>query len=832
MNWVLFRNSLLVSGLATLLSAAFGLMAAFWLAGRETRQRAWWMAAAIAALALPPFVVTNCWMHYLGNGGLWRNWLPLNIYSLGGTIWVLALLTWPITMLAVLGAWRRLEPSQLESDMALTGGALARGLLLPLARGALTQVAVLTFVLALNNFAVPALLQVKVFPAEAWVDFNTTFNSLGALETSWPMILVPILLLIWFRKREVAWPQMESPVPAKLFRQQLGKTWSGSCGIGTAMLLLISVGLPLLQLATTQRTWSELPSAATTGLVAIWNSFALAAAAATLCVVLGLIGWRWPVGLALWVPFFVPGVLLGIGLIVVFNRPIFAAFYQSVGIVILAFGIRYLALGWNGVARAMRMTDRDLTDVARLDGASRWQMLRHVQWPQISPQAAAVWYIIFLLCLWDVESIVLIMPPGGETMAVRIFNFLHYGHNPQVDALCLLLLVLAVAPMVIWSAGRWIVKWSAECGVRSAESKNRMAMLLVIFGALFLTSCSQESSTGRTLDSKLFSAVEVIGTRGAGVGQFNKPRSLAIDHEDNLYVVDMTGRVQKFSPDGHYLLSWQMQQTDLGKPKGMTCDHDGNIVVVEPHYQRINFFTPEGKLVERWGDHGTNVGQLIMPRSAAVNSHGNLVIPEYTLVDRVQEFTHDGKLVRAFGESGEADGKFSRPEGVCVDSADRIYVADSCNHRIQVFSPEGKWLRSYGTAGSGAGELSYPYDICIDKAGRQYVCEFGNSRIQIFDKNGQTVEIIGGAGAEPGKFSNPWCIALDSKENLYVVDSQNHRVQKFLRRQDVAEQPGKSGENNVNARPHPNPLPQEREKKVAALRKLSTDSVITGEVTR
>ena len=451
MNWTLFQNSLLVSGLATLLSVAFGLMAAFWLFGMPTRWRTRWMAVSIMALALPPFLVANCWMHYLGNGGTWHSWLPVNIYSLGGTVWVLALLTWPITLLAVLGAWRRLEPSQLESDMAVTGSALVRGLMLPIARGALTQAAVLTFVLALNNFAVPALLQVKVFPAETWVDFNATFDALGSLKTSWPMILLPILLLIWFRKREVAWPQVESQVTAKLFRQQLGKTWFRLCGLGTVLVLLVSLGLPLIQLMTTERTWSELPSAIAAGQSAMWNSFALAAASATLCVVLGLIGWRLPIGIALWVPFFVPGVLLGIGLIVVFNRPVLAAFYQSVGIVILAFAIRYLAIGWNGVARAMRVADRDLTDVARLDGASRWQMLRHVQWPQISSQTAAVWYIIFLLCLWDVESIVLVMPPGGETMAVRIFNFLHYGHNPQVDALCLVLLGLAVAPLVMWS---------------------------------------------------------------------------------------------------------------------------------------------------------------------------------------------------------------------------------------------------------------------------------------------------------------------------------------------------------------------------------------------
>jgi ABC-type Fe3+ transport system permease subunit/DNA-binding beta-propeller fold protein YncE len=792
-NWTLFQNSLLVSGLATLLSVAFGLMAAFWLFGLTPRWRTRWLAVSIMSLALPPFLVANCWMHYLGNGGTWHNWLPLNIYSLGGTVWVLALLTWPITLLAVLGAWRRLEPSQLESDMAVTGSALASGLMLPIARGALTQAAVLTFVLALNNFAVPALLQVKVFPAEAWVDFNATFDSLGSLKTSWPMILVPVLLLIWFRKREVAWPQVESPVTAKLFRQQLGATWSRVCGVVTVLLVAVSLGLPLAQLATTGRTWSELPNAIAAGQSAMWNSLMLAAASATLCVVLGLIGWRWPIGLALWVPFFVPGVLLGIGLIVVFNRPMFAAFYQSVGIVILAFGIRYLAIGWNGVARAMRVTDRDLTDVARLDGASRWQMLRHVQWPQISSQTAAVWYIIFLLCLWDVESIVLIMPPGGETMAVRIFNFLHYGHNPQVDALCLVLLGLAVTPLILWSVGRKIAReitLTPALSPNGGEGGKRASALITMSVAIcalgFLTSCSQDNSAERQLASKFFSRVEVIGTRGAGVGQFNKPRSVAVDLQDNLYVVDMTGRIQKFSPDGKYLLSWQMPETKMGRPKGMTHDHEGNVVVVEPHYQRINFFTPEGKLALQWGQRGTNIGQLIMPRSAAVNSRDDLLVPEYTEVDRVQEFSHDGKLIRAFGESGQENGKFSRPEGICADAADRIYVADSCNHRIQVFSPEGKWLRTFGKAGSGPGEFSYPYDLCMDKAGRLYVCEFGNSRIQVFDANEQVIDVIGGVGAEPGQFSNPWSIALDSKGNLYVADSQNHRVQKLVRRQDVA----------------------------------------------
>jgi len=42
---------------------------------------------------------------------------------------------------------------------------------------------------------------------------------------------------------------------------------------------------------------------------------------------------------------------------------------------------------------------------------------------------------------------ILVVPPGGETLALRVFNLLHYGHNAQVNALCLTLLP--------WQLRRW-----------------------------------------------------------------------------------------------------------------------------------------------------------------------------------------------------------------------------------------------------------------------------------------------------------------------------------------------------------------------------------------
>jgi DNA-binding beta-propeller fold protein YncE len=297
----------------------------------------------------------------------------------------------------------------------------------------------------------------------------------------------------------------------------------------------------------------------------------------------------------------------------------------------------------------------------------------------------------------------------------------------------------------------------------------------------FVCGCERKVAGG--FESRLFERVEVIGKRGTGVGEFNKPRSLAVDREDNLYVVDLTGRVQKFSPEGKYLLAWQMPQTDKGKPKGMGCDAEGNIIVVEPHYSRVNHHGPDGTLVRQWGTHGTNDGQVAFPRAVATDRAGNIFVSEYGLRERVQLFSRsNATFLQTIGGEGTANGEFNRPEGLDVDEQGRLFVADSCNHRVQVFSRDGKWLTSYGRAGSAVGELSYPYDVRVDTTGFQFVCEFGNSRIQVFDREHRSVEVIGRVGSAPGEFSNPWSIALDSLGNLYVADAQNHRVQKLVRR--------------------------------------------------
>ncbi len=51
----------------------------------------------------------------------------------------------------------------------------------------------------------------------------------------------------------------------------------------------------------------------------------------------------------------------------------------------------------------------------------------------------------------------------------------------------------------------------------------------------------------------------------------------------------------------------------------------------------------------------------------------------------MQVFDSDGRLVFQFGDTGSRYGQFKEPAGIWIDGQDRIYVADTGNHRVQSF---------------------------------------------------------------------------------------------------------------------------------------------------
>lgn len=275
----------------------------------------------------------------------------------------------------------------------------------------------------------------------------------------------------------------------------------------------------------------------------------------------------------------------------------------------------------------------------------------------------------------------------------------------------------------------------------------------------------------------------IWGKAGITDGKLQKPRAVAIDEQDQLYIVDMTARIQVFDTEGKYLRGWKTPVSKNGRPSGLSFDRNGRLLVADTHYYQMLVYQPDGTPVEDetiGGTMGRGPGEFGFVTDIVEDSQGNYFIGEYGDFDRIQKFAHDGEFLLQWGTHGSEPGQFRRPQNMAIDEQDRIWIVDACNHRIQVFDTDGELLMHWGEEGSEIGQLYYPYDLAFDGKGHIYICEYGNHRVQKFTLEGQSVASWGRQGRGPGELHNPWALALDSQGRLHVLDSNNHRVQRAI----------------------------------------------------
>jgi streptogramin lyase len=275
----------------------------------------------------------------------------------------------------------------------------------------------------------------------------------------------------------------------------------------------------------------------------------------------------------------------------------------------------------------------------------------------------------------------------------------------------------------------------------------------------------------------------VWGKRGVQGGMMVKPRAIAIDPSDRLYIVDWTARIQVFDRNGKFLgKSWTTPDYRNGRPSGLSVDSQGNLVVSDSHYHRVRVYSPDGELLRTIGGAaGTEPGQLGYVSDALCDADGVFYVAEFGENQRISKFSPEGKFIKCWGAPGSEPGQFARIRAMTLGPDGNLYVADACNHRIQVFTRDGELVRLWGTPGSAPGDLSYPYDVAFGHGSHAalYVVEYGNHRVQKFTPEGESLGCWGGPGHEPGRLCAPWALAVDSRGYVHVVDSENDRVQRI-----------------------------------------------------
>jgi DNA-binding beta-propeller fold protein YncE len=294
-----------------------------------------------------------------------------------------------------------------------------------------------------------------------------------------------------------------------------------------------------------------------------------------------------------------------------------------------------------------------------------------------------------------------------------------------------------------------------------------MGRTLTLLSVLLLAGCG--SSSGKP---------ELVwGQRGVRDGDLMRPRAIAIDNADRLFLVDFTARIQVYDLEGKYTgPTWTTPDYRNGRPSGLGIDRYGNLIVCDSHYHCLRLYSAGGDLLRTLAGEEAGFSYI---SDAVQDADGFFYVSEFGDQDRITKLTEDGQIVMHWGKLGSEPGELNRPRALALGPDGNLYVADACNHRIQVFTRNGDSIRCFGTPGSGAGELRYPYDLSFAKSGILYVVERFNGRVQKFTKEGKSLGTWGSPGRQPGQFNEPWALAVDRHGKVHVVDTENHRVQQI-----------------------------------------------------
>jgi DNA-binding beta-propeller fold protein YncE len=270
---------------------------------------------------------------------------------------------------------------------------------------------------------------------------------------------------------------------------------------------------------------------------------------------------------------------------------------------------------------------------------------------------------------------------------------------------------------------------------------------------------------------------------GTGDGQFAEPWGIAIGPDQTMVVSDFgSGRVQKFTLDGRYLMTYGHRGGDkdlspgsLNQPSGLYVDPDGFLYVCDTFHHRVQKFDPKGKFVKEWSR------SFFGPRGIAGDAKGRIFVVD-TGNHRVQVFNRDGEFQEEWGGGGAGPEpeKFHEPVGIAVGPDGSVYVADSENRRIKKFRGDGKLQGIFGVETWMGKSAETPY-LAVSVNGLYATNASRNSVLRLDPKNGRILAVYRKAGQprENGGFDYAAGIALDGMGRVWVVEKSSDKVCRF-----------------------------------------------------
>lgn len=449
-------------------------------------------ASALMPLVIPALLYGIAWVFLLQpRAGLLAG--PINAYlgsdaitaySMSAMIFVQGLDASPLVFLLLYAAFQTMDPS-LEEAASLSGASTWQvfwRVTLPSARPAILGALLIVVVRNFEAFEIPSIMgtpaNIYVFSTQIYRVLNffpPRYSEAGGYSI---VLLVVVGFVLFAQNRYLAGNKKFATVTGKGFRSReiviVGNSRRVLAGF-SLLYVLVAVALPLAVLIysslipfVTRPTREVLGrmslNAYSTVLSdsrisnAFMNSIQLALGSATLVMLVAAIAaWitirskvrgAWLVDNLAFVPFIVPGIVLGVALLFVYLRspvPIFGTLW----LLLIAYVTKFIPYGMRYAVPSIVKIHSELEEAATMSGATWLQTFRRILLPLMMPGMIAGWIYVAIIALRELSTSVLLYTPGNDVIAIQIFELWNDGRTAEVGATGVVLITISLVLVII-----------------------------------------------------------------------------------------------------------------------------------------------------------------------------------------------------------------------------------------------------------------------------------------------------------------------------------------------------------------------------------------------
>ncbi|HEY3150937.1 MAG TPA: iron ABC transporter permease [Candidatus Binatia bacterium] len=418
---------------------------------------------------------------------------PINIYSLGGMIFLDGMRGVTSVFLLISGAFRMMDPGLEEASFAAgaKNWTTARKVTLPVLRPALLAAVLYEFTSSMESFEAPLVVglpgRVFVYSTMIYISTRDAIPNYGlgaAFAASY--FLLALMLVYFYQRATLRQAERFTTVTGKGFRPRtlaLGRWRYPALGL-FVLYFILAVALPLGVLIWTSLlpayqppstkvladlSWAhyrEILSGAGV-LNAFWNTLVITLFAATATVVLAFaVSWlvvrtklkgRYALDSLLFASHAVPGIVVALSFIFLYLEPPFRSLglYGTVWIVSLALITQYIAFATRTTNAAITQIHKELEEAGEVSGASQLRVAWQITFPLVRPAFIAAW-------LWVAAHAVRafsvpLMLAGRDSWPLSVMLWHLWDEEQNLPAAAALGVVMIVVLMVLTFVARAVV---------------------------------------------------------------------------------------------------------------------------------------------------------------------------------------------------------------------------------------------------------------------------------------------------------------------------------------------------------------------------------------